>query len=125
MSRISFSDALRKSKYFLLAIIASGENPDGSPLLYGVVEGSLTPKGYQRIADLSAIVGLTVPEGATLALIQVEGAAVRYRDDGTVPTAIAGMPLAAGAALQYNGSLSDLRFIQQNVGAVLNILYYE
>lgn len=124
MSRISFSDALLKSKYFLLAMIASGENPDGSPLSHGMVDGSLTPKGYQRLADLSAVRGLAVPESATLALMQAEGSGIRYRDDGPDPTANAGMPIPAGGSLFYNGDLSAFRVVQETAGAILNVSYY-
>ena len=57
--------------------------------------------GYQQITDLSSSVGLTVPtvtpEGLNgkpvFALIIAEGAPIRWRDDGTAPTASVGMPL--------------------------------
>jgi hypothetical protein len=57
-------------------------------------------------------------------LITSEAAAVRWRDDGGVPTASVGMPLAAGVTLQYDGDISRIRFIQQSAGAKLNISYY-
>ena len=49
---------------------------------------------------------------------------VRWRDDGTAPTASVGMPLAAGETLNYDGDLNRIRFIQQSSGAVLNVSYY-
>lgn len=82
------------------------------------------PLGYQQITDLSASTGLTVPAGAKYAVIVAEAQAVRYRDDGTDPTATVGMPLAVGAQMVYSGTLSALRFFEQTGGANLNVLYY-
>jgi hypothetical protein len=90
------------------------------------VKGGLNqiPLGYQQIT-LSALSSLTVPTGAQEALITVETAAVRYRDDGTAPTAAIGMPLAVGATLDYTGTLANIQFIAQTGTPVLDILYYK
>lgn len=88
--------------------------------------------GYQQIATLTSSTGLTVPtitpEGLNgkpvFALIIAEGAPVRWRDDGTAPTASVGMPLAVGVPLQYDGDLAKIRFIEQSASAKLNISYY-
>jgi hypothetical protein len=88
--------------------------------------------GYQQITSLSASTGLTVPTLApdgsfqkpTFALIIAEGAPVRWRDDGTAPTASVGMPLAVGVPLQYDGDLNKIKFIEQSASAKLNISYY-
>jgi len=80
--------------------------------------------GYQQITSLSASTALTVPVGATMALIVAETQAVRWRDDGTAPTASVGMPLATGTSLSYDGDLKAIRFIQQTASAVLNVSYY-
>jgi len=80
--------------------------------------------GYQQITSLSASAALTVPTGATLALIVAETQAVRWRDDGTAPTASVGMPLATGVSLSYDGDLTAVRFIQQTASATLNVSYY-
>lgn len=86
------------------------------------------PCGYQQITSLSAAANLTIPtacaQSATLAVITAEAQAVRYRDDGTSPTASVGMPLAVGAALSYEGTLSAIQFIEQTSSAKLNISYY-
>lgn len=86
--------------------------------------GNLRPLGYQQITSLSSATGLTVPRGAIVALIQPETQAVRWRDDGTNPTASVGMPLAAGETLPYTGYLETIKFIQQTASATLNISYY-
>jgi hypothetical protein len=81
--------------------------------------------GYQQITSLSAAAGLTVPTGATTAFIQAEAQAVRYRDDGTDPSATVGQPIAVGVLLIYTGPLKNVKFIEQTSGAKLNISYYK
>ncbi len=88
--------------------------------------------GYQQITSMSSAVSLTVPtvdknglnQKPTFALIIAEGQAIRWRDDGTVPTALIGMPVAVGTPIQYDGDLTKIRFIEQTAGAKLNISYY-
>lgn len=88
--------------------------------------------GYQQITSLSASTGLTVPLlDATglncepvFALIIAETQGVRWRDDGTAPTASVGMPLSPGIPFQYDGDLNKIRFIEQAASAKLNISYY-
>jgi hypothetical protein len=80
--------------------------------------------GYQQITSLSSATGLTIPQGTTLALIVPETQNVRWRDDGTNPTASVGMPIFVGASLSYDGDLSRIRFIESTAGATLNISYY-
>jgi hypothetical protein len=80
--------------------------------------------GYQQITSLSASTALTVPTGATMALIVAETQGVRWRDDGVAPTASVGMPLATGVSLSYDGDLKAIRFIQQTASATLNVSYY-
>jgi hypothetical protein len=53
----------------------------------------------------------------------VEGGAVRYRTDGTDPTASVGTPLEVGAQLKLNSAhdLANVRFIRRDgVDATLN-----
>ena len=88
--------------------------------------------GYQQITSLSAATNLTIPQknlnglagSARIAIITAESQAVRWRDDGVAPTASVGMPLAAGATLQYDGDLTRIQFIEQTAGAKINISYY-
>jgi hypothetical protein len=89
--------------------------------------------GYQQITSLSSAQGLTVPEidpttglkcMPVIALITPETQGVRWRDDGTNPSATVGMPLAAGVTLQYDGDLKKIKFIEQTASAKVNISYY-
>jgi len=91
-----------------------------------------TRLGYQQITSLSAATGLTVPQTdlnglackPSIAIITAEAQAVRWRDDDVAPTATVGMPLAAGATLQYDGDLTKIKFIEQTASAKINVTYY-
>lgn len=85
---------------------------------------SHTPQGYQQITSLGSAVGLTVPAKATFAIIQTETQPVRWRDDGTAPTASVGVPLETGDEFFYTGNLSAIKFIETASAAKLNISYY-
>lgn len=80
--------------------------------------------GYQQITSLSSAAALTVPSGATLAIITPESQAVRWRDDGTNPTSAVGMPVPISTVLSYDGDLQRIRFIEQAASARLNVSYY-
>lgn len=80
--------------------------------------------GYQQITSLGSAVGLTIPAGAIYAAIRAEAQAVRWRDDGTNPTAAVGTPLEVGETLNYDGNLAAIKFIEQVGGAKLNVSYY-
>lgn len=86
--------------------------------------------GYQQITALNASVGLTVPAAdvtgakCNAVLLQPEAQTVRFRDDGTAPTAAIGMILNTGLApFYYDGDLSAIRFIETAASAKLNVLY--
>jgi hypothetical protein len=80
--------------------------------------------GYQQITSLSSAASLTVPSGATAALIVASTQNIRWRDDGTNPTASVGMPVLVDTYFTYDGDLNRIRFIEQSSGAVLNVSYY-
>jgi hypothetical protein len=81
---------------------------------------------FQTITVSSSAVGLTPPtSGApSYALIQCETNNVRWRDDGTNPTAAVGQLLSAGGILKYDGPLSLLKFIRVSADATLSVSYY-
>lgn len=88
----------------------------------------LTPLGYQQLSVGNVAVGLTVPVGAQLALIQndtVAQSGVRWRDDGVAPTSSLGMALSGGTQFEYTGDLDAIEFINASGGNdTLNISYY-
>ena len=66
------------------------------------------------------------PSGANLAGVSVSGQAIRWRADGTAPTASVGMPIAAGASEQFaDPDLQALSFIQQTGTATLDVYFYQ
>lgn len=69
--------------------------------------------------------GAGIPNGTALVIITPQTQAIRWRDDGTAPTAAVGYPLAVGAELRYTGAnLADLRVISQVAGAIVNCIAY-
>lgn len=82
--------------------------------------------GVDAATQISSIVGATVmAKGPVLLIIQPAAQAVRFRDDGTAPTAAIGYPLAVGAELRYTArNMSALQVIAQTAGAVLNVWVY-
>jgi hypothetical protein len=88
------------------------------------VPGSTRPCGYQRIAAFSTLQSLTIPPNGRWAIIIPSTNAVRYRDDGTNPTATVGMPIAVGQPLEYSGDLTTFKVIPQSGSATLDIVYY-
>lgn len=71
----------------------------------------------------SAVAG--IPAGTQTLLIQPQTQAIRWRDDGVVPTAAIGYPLAVGAELRYTAqNLAALRVISQTAGAIVNVVAY-
>lgn len=65
-----------------------------------------------------------IPNGTQKLLIQCAAQAIRWRDDGTSPTAAVGYPLAVGVDLVFTGNFSKLRLIAQSAGAVVNMVAY-
>ncbi len=60
-------------------------------------DARLKPKGSLKMASLAAATGFTtIPSGAQYALIKTEGQTVRWRDDGSNPTATDGILIDVG-----------------------------
>lgn len=82
--------------------------------------------GYNQISPLTDVEPLhNIPTDCRIVLLQAETQDIRFRDDGTDPTATGGMLLEAGQQpYEYNGNLQNLRFIAATAGAILNYTYY-
>lgn len=92
-----------------------------------------TFKGAQLSLACDTAVGLTVPTGARYAQIQAAVQNVRYRygtDAGdpttpTNPTTTTGMRLLSGSELACDvATISNMRFIAETAGALLNVSYF-
>lgn len=98
-----------------------------------VIDGARVDAGYEQLAVTGATPPAKCPAaltgetyGATAALIIVETNAVRWRADGTAPTAAVGNPINAGdPPFFYVGDPSKLVFIAQSGSAVVNLNYYK
>lgn len=96
------------------------------------VPGIYVPDGYCQITVLTSAVNLvtascstgSVPAQGIVAEICVSGQAIRYRDDGTAPTASIGIPVAAGTCFQYAGNIAKLSVIQQSATATVDASFY-
>lgn len=83
--------------------------------------------GFQQMTSVSATTAANVPSIPTSAgsmLVAVETQAIRWRDDGTDPTATVGMPVATGSTLCYGQEIAKFKVISQTAGATINITYY-
>lgn len=97
-----------------------------------VTMGVLDPLGCQQWsgANLNAAVGLAslgtgIPTGATIVSIQAEDQNIRWRDDGTSPTASVGMRLFVGETITYSGDLTAIELIEEANDAKGNACYYK
>lgn len=94
--------------------------------IFAVINKGLTALGYQKLTGLSAAKPLTVPNGATSALVIAESQAVRWRDDGTAPTSTDGMQLAVGVPTWFHSAnLANISFLELAASATLHISYYK
>jgi hypothetical protein len=66
---------------------------------------------------------LSVPIGATIAQICVEGGSVRYRDAGSAATSTLGIPANPGC-FTYAGPLASLSFTAVSGTPTLDVSYY-
>lgn len=90
------------------------------------------PLGYCQLTATGSAAQLStcsggIPTRSVWAVICVETANIRWRDDGVAPTASVGMPLgptAPAACLDYSGTFNTFQFIAQSGSPVLNVSFY-
>ena len=104
----------------ILALGASFTITEGTQ----VIDGRRVPTGYAQYTTLSASTPLTVPAGTRVCMIQAEAGAVRWRDDGTDPTAASGGIIASGSNFVYTGDPSTIELIAGQGGARANVHCY-
>ena len=83
-----------------------------------------TCRVFTQITDLSSVVSCPSPTGTTV-IFQAETNDVRWRPDGTAPTASVGFLLTAGSSACFVGDLSKVKFIQVGAGSTLNVSVFE
>ena len=85
---------------------------------------SFKPLGYQALTP-TVSTALTVPNGATHCTITTAVQALRFTDDGTVPTLTVGQLLPVGLApMWYAGDLHTLLLFNAVAGALVKVNYY-
>lgn len=83
--------------------------------------------GHEQVTGLSSAKTLTIPTGKapTYVLLQAETQNIRFRDDGTNPTAAIGLRIVKDLApFKYEGDPKALAFIEESASAKLNVGYY-
>lgn len=94
-----------------------------------VASDFIQPLGYCQLTSVSSSTLVSscsggIPALTGWAVLCIDTAAIRWRDDGTAPTASVGMPVAAGQCFYYSGTVAALRVIAQSGSPVVNISFY-
>lgn len=99
---------------------------------------NLEARGYLPISatssaavSLGSFIAAASAASATLsypnyALVTPETQAIRWRDDGTAPTAAVsgGFPISVGQIFEFDGEIGKLQFIAQAGTATVNVAIY-
>jgi hypothetical protein len=85
------------------------------------------PLGFEQLTLTGTAQQLTVPAGATFAIMRVSTADASWRDDGTAPTASIGFSLLHTDVVpfEYWGDLGAFEAIAVSGSPVLNVSYYK
>ena len=97
------------------------------PFAGGMQSITATSAAASSITITAATAASALWTAPNYALISVEAASGRWRDDGTDPTPTLGMPLQVttnNALWVYDGDLSKLKFISITGSCVVNISLY-
>ncbi len=85
--------------------------------------------GFEQLTITSPAIALaSIPEKANKAVMTVEDATLRYRDDGTNPTSTVGLKVFVGGTIVLHGrdSIQKFRVIKQgSSNSEINVAYYE
>ncbi len=120
----------------------SSSNPNGGycpvnttyplPVTGDTVTTLAAVAGTQRGTSIASATALTIPATATVALIQAQGTnnssgvCLYWQDDGTNPTASAGLQMPAGTTMFYKVSLLPAKFIAATgASCTLTASYYK
>lgn len=102
----------------------------GESNICGAENQQMVIKGYQQLTVSTVALALTLPAGPIRkAIVNVEANPIRYREDGTAPTASIGMLVIASATVApfitiCGPSVGQFRVIRQGAAdAILNVTY--
>lgn len=113
---------------FLILTLCSMPFPATSADVCPGLKQTLTPLGYQQLAVSNTAVGFTLPATSRpvrVAIVMVEANPIRYRDDGTNPTATVGTLINPNVSVVVCGAaINRFRAIRSGSDAVLSINYY-
>lgn len=125
--------------------VVTGTTSTGAPIYSAVGNGTggsvpmpVTLSSLRNVAGpmqinvaLTTATALTVPPNTTLAVIQADGVAgtenhcLRWRDDGTAPTATTGMAMNVGDTLNYSVVGFPIQLINANgATCTITVAYY-
>ena len=112
--------------FFLLSCATA--MAQGVPSRAGIVPGQVTGLGDCQLSVGASAVALSscsggIPAGAIFIWATPEVAAVRWRDDGTAPTAAIGNPVSVGSQLQYGGPLTAIQIIAQSGTSTVDVYF--
>lgn len=79
-------------------------------MINGTFPVGIKPKGFATLTVSTTAVPLVVPKGAVRVVITVEAQPLRWRDDGTSPTATVGLLELAGSRFEIYGKEALLAF---------------
>lgn len=93
----------------------------------------LAPMGFETITVSSTAIGFTAAqlhangEDAVVAVVSIASNDIRYRDDGTAPTAAVGHPVASASQLTVCGAdaMAKFKMIRQSSDATASVSYYK
>ena len=90
--------------------------------------GGMIPLGYCQLSVSTATAVSTCTGGIPAGTLKTQicsSTAIRYRDDGTSPTASIGMPAQALSCFAYDGTISTVQIIPQSGTSVVDISFYK
>jgi hypothetical protein len=116
----------------LVGQIVVGSGVAANTVITGQTSGTVSGAGIYTVSASQTVTSESmttagVPALATYAVVCAYTQAVNWRDDKVAPGATVGtggQGIPAGQCMPYNGTLTELQFIQQTATAVLAISFY-
>ncbi len=123
---VLFKPRILFSLFALLLLVSSPFKHDLRADAFGCpgINSPIVSKGYGQTTVSSTAVALSGVAGQ-MAIVMVESAAIRYRTDGTAPTASVGIPIQPDSGFVLCGAnMNTFRAIRQSSDAKLNYEFF-